>query len=267
MNEIKKRIDVMLDRNKLHHAFFFVGAGVPTHQEKLRTAFFMATKVFSKSSSESEDTIEQRIQKKYHPDFFHIDTSDQEIKIDQIQELIKWIYRGPVEGTQKFAFIEHAQRLNINASNALLKILEEPPSHATLILCSPSKDQILQTLRSRMFILQFSEASDAQDVFESPPSWFEDVERMVLQEKFDEKVVFETTQSMGETRSDLLYFFHWIQHHLKTKIASATNSHRFSLYCDLFEQTLSLEQQIYKRYGNVGIQLDRFFIEWGLRVH
>lgn len=267
MNEIHNRLSAMIDRNRLHHAFFFVGSGQKTHEAKMQSIEFLASNVFAKSSEQPLEKLVERIQNRYHPDFFQIDIDDAEIKLDQVQELIGWIYKAPMEGEQKFAVIEHAQRLNQSASNALLKTLEEPPAHATLILCAPSKDHILQTLRSRMSVIQFPQSQEQGYKYSEAPAWFEKIQVMIAQEKFIEKEVFELTQEMGKNRADLVYFFAWIQDHLKERMQKAPASFDFHLYSDLFDKTLLLENQIYKRYGNISLQLDHFFMDWKQRVH
>ncbi|MEZ4818733.1 MAG: hypothetical protein R3A45_02130 [Bdellovibrionota bacterium] len=267
MNEIHTRLANMIDHQRLHHAFFFVGAGEQTFMHKKQTILFLASKVFAQSTDMPMEKIQARIEKNYHPDFYQITTDDEQIKVEQIQELIAWIYRAPVEGKQKIAVIAHAQRLNQNASNALLKTLEEPPSHATLILCAPSKDHLLQTLRSRMSVIQFPQSFDTTSLEENAPAWLEKMQGMIMQEKFIEKEVFETTQEMAKNRADLAFFFSWLQSHLRDKMATTHVAFYFHLYADLFDQTLHLENQIYQRYGNISLQLDRFFMEWKQRAY
>jgi DNA polymerase III subunit delta' len=55
----------------------------------------------------------------------------------------------PVEGGHRVAIVEHAERMNEDAQNALLKTLEEPPGQVTLILCADEEDRLLPTVRSR----------------------------------------------------------------------------------------------------------------------
>lgn len=261
MTEIGKRLSLMVEKNRLHHAFFMVGAGQESHTQKMELIKTLACQVFVKheASIDTEKTMD-RMNKQYHPDFLQISTHDQEIKIDQIQDLIGWIYRAPMESKQKFAVIEHAQRLNTTASNALLKTLEEPPSHATLILCAPSKDHVLQTLRSRMFLLQFPDSQNQN--FEEEPSWFESVKQLVEKEKFEPKEVFEITQGMAKERGELVHFFYFLEKYLTQTLKYASNDKEFDKYSNLFDQACELEQKIYKRYGNIPLALDNFFLGW-----
>ena len=62
----------------------------------------------------------------------------------------------PVEGGHRVAIVEHAERMNEDAQNALLKTLEEPPAGATIILCADEEDRLLPTVRSRCVRLRMA---------------------------------------------------------------------------------------------------------------
>ena len=61
----------------------------------------------------------------------------------------------PVENDRKVVIIDDADKMNINAQNALLKILEEPPSYAIIILIVANKEKILKTILSRVYEIFF----------------------------------------------------------------------------------------------------------------
>ncbi|MFW6110085.1 MAG: hypothetical protein ACOC6Q_01520 [Patescibacteria group bacterium] len=71
------------------------------------------------------------------------------IGIDQIRELIKRISLKPHQEKRKTALILEAQHLTQEAQNALLKTLEEPPAHSTLVLTAPHPTNLLTTVVSR----------------------------------------------------------------------------------------------------------------------
>jgi DNA polymerase III delta' subunit len=66
-----------------------------------------------------------------------------------VRHLIGAVALLPVEGGARVAIVEQAHRLNDDAQNALLKLLEEPPSGVTLILCADDEECLLPTVRSR----------------------------------------------------------------------------------------------------------------------
>ncbi|MBI2012488.1 hypothetical protein HYS90_01010 [Candidatus Curtissbacteria bacterium] len=72
------------------------------------------------------------------------------ISIDQIRQLKSHIFQKPVHHSYKFVILEDAQELTLEAQNALLKILEEPPTQVIVVLEARDKSQLLPTIRSRV---------------------------------------------------------------------------------------------------------------------
>lgn len=93
-----------------------------------------------------------------HPDVYYIRANAQEksIKIDEIRALQQNIYQPPTWGQQRFIVIENADKMNQYAANALLKILEEPPLHAHIILIAEQVNFLLPTITSRCQQYRFS---------------------------------------------------------------------------------------------------------------
>ncbi|BBK42931.1 DNA polymerase III subunit delta' [Allostella vacuolata] len=73
----------------------------------------------------------------------------QEIVVDDIRDLGHFLHLTPAGGGWRVAIIDPADDLNRNAANALLKVLEEPPKNALLLLTSHSPGRLLPTIRSR----------------------------------------------------------------------------------------------------------------------
>jgi len=84
-----------------------------------------------------------------HPDIIHVQPSGSFIKIAQIRELVHTLAMKPYEAKTRMAIITNAQALNEAASNALLKILEEPPEQTILVLIASGKSGLLPTIVSR----------------------------------------------------------------------------------------------------------------------
>jgi len=66
-----------------------------------------------------------------------------------VRHLIGELALLPMEGGARVAIIEGAHRLNDDAQNALLKMLEEPPARVTIVLCADDEERLLLTVRSR----------------------------------------------------------------------------------------------------------------------
>jgi len=78
-----------------------------------------------------------------------------QILIDRVRDTIAFLQRAPGVGDRSIVVIDQAHRMEAPAANALLKILEEPPSHAVIILTTPSTHALLPTLRSRCQAVPF----------------------------------------------------------------------------------------------------------------
>lgn len=94
----------------------------------------------------------QKIFRGTHPDVHVCDPSggvSGQIVIDSIREAEDWLSIMPLESPKKLLFISPADRMNESAANCLLKILEEPPSRAQIILVSADPALLLPTIRSR----------------------------------------------------------------------------------------------------------------------
>jgi len=84
-----------------------------------------------------------------HPDLHILEPDGAFIKIDQVRELQKELSYRPFEAPKKACIIDGAERLNASSGNALLKTLEEPPGDALMILITPERSAVLQTILSR----------------------------------------------------------------------------------------------------------------------
>jgi DNA polymerase III subunit delta' len=83
-----------------------------------------------------------------------------EIRVDDAQEVLKSLSLKSYEGGYKIMIIWMADKMNIAASNKLLKLLEEPPEKTVFILISEKEEDIIQTIRSRCQVLHFNGLSE-----------------------------------------------------------------------------------------------------------
>lgn len=90
---------------------------------------------------------------KNSPDITLVTPIKKTTTIGQIREIKSQIHQKPLRLPFKFVILEDACTLNKEAQNALLKILEEPPSHAIIILEAGDKSGLLPTILSRVATL------------------------------------------------------------------------------------------------------------------
>ena len=84
-----------------------------------------------------------------HPDVAQIVPEGLHLKIDAAREIIARSSRAPTRGRWQVTVIEDADRMEERTSNTVLKAVEEPPPHSVLLLCAPSVEDLLPTIRSR----------------------------------------------------------------------------------------------------------------------
>ncbi len=85
-----------------------------------------------------------------HPDITTLSTEKVQIAIAEIRELVTASVLGSSMSKYRIMVIEDADRMTANASNVLLKALEEPPAGTIWMLCAPSEADMLPTIRSRV---------------------------------------------------------------------------------------------------------------------
>lgn len=84
--------------------------------------------------------------------------------IDDVRALRDTIKLSPAYAKKKVYIIDEAHMLTLEASNALLKTLEEPPEHVVFILATTNAEKLIETIRSRTTLIEFHKASPEEMV-------------------------------------------------------------------------------------------------------
>jgi|ERR1051326_332239 DNA polymerase-3 subunit delta' len=154
-----------LQRGRLAHAYLFTGSDLA---ELEAVAGTLAKTLNCGQPRRGEggqalDSCEQcescrKIRDGVHPDVQWVrpESKLRIITIDQMREVMKAVHLKPTEARYKVAVIVGADRLNVQAANAFLKTLEEPPPRSILILLSTDPQRILETMLSRCLRLNFA---------------------------------------------------------------------------------------------------------------
>ena len=137
-----------LEHDQVAHAYLFEGA---EGLGKKAIALELASALVCNSNKDrpcGKCSSCVKVSSGNHPEIKVIE-GEGTIKVDEIRELIKDIQLKPYEGTRKAYIICNADKMNIQAQNALLKTLEEPPLYVTLILLTTKGNSLLPTIVSR----------------------------------------------------------------------------------------------------------------------
>lgn len=142
-------LDNSLKGGKLSHAYLFVG---PPHVGKMTLALNLAQALNCQGDEKPCGACSscQRITRLRHADVQVIGLDSRaEIGIDQIREMERSATLRPFEGRNRAFIIDGAEHLSSEASNCLLKTLEEPPPNVQLVLLAVNERLLLPTVRSR----------------------------------------------------------------------------------------------------------------------
>ncbi|MDE2860246.1 MAG: DNA polymerase III subunit delta' [Chloroflexota bacterium] len=150
-----------LEKEKLSHAYLFAG---PPRVGKATLAMILAQGVNCLADTGERPCGEcsqcLRIAAGQHPDVQVVDLASaqsptrREIGIDQVREVQRAAALKPFEGRRRVFIFPDAPSLSTEASNALLKLLEEPPDSVLLLLLTTQADAILPTIRSRCQLVE-----------------------------------------------------------------------------------------------------------------
>ncbi|MGJ8648524.1 MAG: DNA polymerase III subunit delta' [Marinomonas colpomeniae] len=148
-----QKIQVLKQTNRLSHALLIMGEdGVG--QEHLAREMVKDLMCESGQPAACGNCHScQLMRAETHPDFRILDGEASSIKVDQVRLLVKQINQKPQVGQNKVVLITHAQAMNINAANAVLKALEEPAPRTYFILTSSQSTSLLPTIRSRCLLV------------------------------------------------------------------------------------------------------------------
>ena len=136
----KKYLSNSLKSNMISHAYMFEG---PSGVGKNTLA-----RELSRILLEMENLFNS-------PDYIEIKPDGNSIKIAQIRKMQTDILVKPYKSYKIYVFDEE-QKMTVEAQNALLKTLEEPPKYAIIILITNNKESLLDTIKSRCEIIKFT---------------------------------------------------------------------------------------------------------------
>ena len=250
----------MDEHQRLHHGFLVITNSSEDQAKRVLSEWIVY--LFSADVEEQEKAlVKKKLDGNNHPDLLHVG-AEADIKIENIRETQRWISVPPLEATRKVVWIHQANRLNQASSNALLKTLEEPPKHGLLILTVPSSSQVLPTIRSRLFCIQFPEQKKEDEI--EKKEWEDQLDHMLQKASYSDKEIFAFTEMLHSKREELPIFFDRVYQTLIEQMKHS-NTARFTQLEKVFDTTVQLEHQLVRSHGSISLGLDRLFMEWRVR--
>lgn len=111
--------------------------------------------IVSKNTEQAEELWEKLCAENGIPPIDQLIVESEEVLgIEVIRDIQRTIFLTPVKGQKKGILIKNAESLTIAAQNAFLKLLEEPPAHAIIVLSAANIDALIPTIQSRCFLIE-----------------------------------------------------------------------------------------------------------------
>ncbi|HWF19726.1 MAG TPA: hypothetical protein VG754_10680 [Verrucomicrobiae bacterium] len=155
-----------LERGRLGHAYLFAGHQLSELEglaRALAKVLNCQNPVRRNANSPAVDCCDKcpscrKIDAENHGDIHWVrpESKSRIITVEQMRDLMHEIFLKPNEAEYKVAVIVAADRLNVQAANAFLKTLEEPPAKSVLVLLTTEPQRILETIVSRCLRLNFA---------------------------------------------------------------------------------------------------------------
>jgi DNA polymerase-3 subunit delta' len=161
-DNFKELVNLSL-RNKLPNKLIFSGnkgIGKSTFAFHLINYLFSQDEEGSYNLENNEININNKsyklVSNNTHPNLLLIDSTDKKfIEVSKIREILNFSSKTSFSNKKKIVLINNVEKMNINASNALLKILEEPSTNLFFILIHSSHKKLISTITSRCIKFNF----------------------------------------------------------------------------------------------------------------
>lgn len=145
---VKQRLENSIASNKISHAYIFAGKrGVGK-----KTVANIFADILTNGSVADVITVTN--------EYYGIDSKSDIVSVDTIRAASADMYMKPYIADKRVFIIPDAEKMNVQAQNALLKIFEEPPSYCVIILITQNDNMLLQTIRSRAITVRFGALDD-----------------------------------------------------------------------------------------------------------
>jgi DNA polymerase-3 subunit delta' len=179
-----------------------------------------------------------------------------EIRVDDAQEMLKSLSLKSYEGGYKVMIVWMADKLNISASNKLLKLLEEPTDKTLFILISENEEDIIQTIRSRCQVLHFNglpEKVIAQALLENQNIETKTATKIAHQAQGNFNKALQLLQTDNEDLHFEQWFVNWVRSAFKAK-GNAAAIHDLIAWS---EQIAALGRETQKKFLHFCIDMFR----------
>lgn len=171
---VREYLRTALEKGRISHAYLFCG---PAGSNKTQAAYLLSQAVlcplYRDGQTQKEDDgkacvgceVCRRVSARKHPDVrYFAPAGANGYLVEQIRELVSDAALAPIQAKRKVYIIDRADLLGVQAANAFLKTLEEPPSDVVMILLGRTREAMLPTIASRCQVIAFRTIPESEAV-------------------------------------------------------------------------------------------------------
>ncbi len=197
--------------------------------------------------------LDENLLKDDHPDkLLILPLKDKKnISIAQIRQLIEFLTTKPYSSKYKVVVISQAEKMTTQAQNALLKILEEPPFFAVIILSAKTERSLLPTVLSRCRKIKPEKSADESFVDDGGVIHFEEIL------KYDVGRKLKLAETLAKKDDD--YIIGLLEFWVREERFEMTENTRFEKHTNI-EMILSFLEDIENTNVNVRLALETLFL-------
>lgn len=159
-DRLKDNLRHSVGRGRISHFYLISG---PEGSGKRTLARLLAAAILCKENDRPclRCTACRKVLANAHPDFITVDEPEKKtVSVDLIRRARADMFVQPNEADKKIYLFPRAQDMGVPGQNALLKVLEEPPSYGVFLLLTDNAEKLLPTVRSRCTVLSLNGLPD-----------------------------------------------------------------------------------------------------------
>ncbi len=179
-------------------------------------------------------------------EFLGIDKKQGNINVEEAKNIYKTLIHKPFEGGYQVMIIWMADRMNIESSNKVLKLIEEPPKNTVLLLLTESEEMIISTILSRCQKLQFPLLADKDiSTYISINQCFEEKKAAKISKlaQGDLNIALQLIEENGDDLQFETWFVDWVRTAFKAKGNKAAINPLISWSLDLASQNRETQKK------------------------
>ena len=215
-------------------------------------SFLIVTKNKNKASSYISNFLKE---KGIHPIDISLHSFEKAMGIEDVRNIQKTIILKPFKGKAKAVVIEAYENITIEAQNALLKVLEEPPANTLIIISTSKKELLLPTIISRCKIIELEE--EIISISNDDASSLNDLLNIILSGKTGDKL--KIAQDISKNKNETFLWLEKMAIFVRQKLIENYNDYKYSNFLRQLQKTYAV---IKSTNVNQRIALENLFLSF-----